>query len=935
MSAAVGGTSLAMLVQQREMQNAKKLEALVLKNDELAEAYEHAEREREALLARLDELDAHTNELNQTAAAQDARMTYMEKGVEERFGVVEAAVGEMASHAVRDMVSEQVAKALRPVQEQFAQRCADLERLLLERDVTVTILKAQMGDVARYVGANGLMHRLRNTERAMRDAYVESFARSPAAKFTSINIHTEQYVASSEPSLEQERAEAQLQAMMSCKSDIVASHESVIQQLEALGDRLKSTAPVAPDAQTPPAAGTPHSPPAPQPAGPSLLDEIEALREATDRKLHEMSEEVTTALERVDAQKKTSYGVLEGRMNLQEGTICQLQGKLIESIESTGDFTQRLKNVESRVGAHEGRLTAADAALRSMDVQQKIIGEQLDEGRAAEAEKTARLEELITGLVQDIGVMEEKRRQRERDSDAGRQISELDRLDVQDIRQDIELLKDQHAASQTKAVDGATAEQLLAEMARARSVLDALIAQQQAKEDHATALLKQTETRLDVKVHTKMVELETYVRHVLSGAAAEPPSLPKPQDAPQPAAEGGTASEVTSVASGSPRPPPGSMVIDSAAAPPPSQHQDSHLSHLLPDLPSVSPALGEDRQTSPKRGSDLDNAHLFRAAATSMSHRPSAPHSFGSSSPERVVRESAVEVAAAAPAPVLRQPSLSLTPANPHSHGSTLSYPPPSAHASQHSRHSALASTPHSTGAGAQVSGVYEYGSASPAGSVDPTALLQQFNSVASQPPPPRSASSSAFVSPVDPALADAKALMEAKLQRSRAAMDERRRLEADLEKVNQQLSFIQVAFQTVSEKEGTLGESKHAFLSQLDVDGSDRAEGVKQKLLKMVDDIRRSKQNIYERERVLVDEGGKLRKNIGELREVEKVLAEEIHALQKTVAQGAAARGRTSPAATPYSAPPAYSRPSGAGHAPPVLQQSDAQPRSRTPQVR
>eukprot|EP01060_Flectonema_neradi_P017462 TRINITY_DN24350_c0_g1_i1.p1 TRINITY_DN24350_c0_g1~~TRINITY_DN24350_c0_g1_i1.p1 ORF type:complete len:770 (+),score=194.90 TRINITY_DN24350_c0_g1_i1:145-2454(+) len=132
------------------------------------------------------------------------------------------------------------------------------------------------------------------------------------------------------------------------------------------------------------------------------------------------------------------------------------------------------------------------------------------------------------------------------------------------------------------------------------------------------------------------------------------------------------------------------------------------------------------------------------------------------------------------------------------------------------------------------------------------------------------------------------KAQLEDRLAASRDVMDERRRLESDLEKTNQQLSFIQMAFQTLAEKEGTLDGSKHVFngwVKQLESDNTEKASAVKGKLLKMMEDIRKSKHNVYEREWALVEEGSKLRKMIAELRETEKSISDEMHRLQKMLA--------------------------------------------------
>ena len=154
--------SLAMLVQQRELQNSKKLEALVLKNDELAESWQHAEKEREALLERLGYLD---NKITEACAGllglkkdnigmmteHTSRLSYLEQGVEERFRLVEQQVSSQSSPS--DTVTT----------DRFVKE-------LSSRDKIISDLQSMISSLAQKVGGMDLRKEIESTTEATKTA---------------------------------------------------------------------------------------------------------------------------------------------------------------------------------------------------------------------------------------------------------------------------------------------------------------------------------------------------------------------------------------------------------------------------------------------------------------------------------------------------------------------------------------------------------------------------------------------------------------------------------------------------------------------------------------------------------------------------------------------------------------------------------------------
>jgi len=132
------------------------------------------------------------------------------------------------------------------------------------------------------------------------------------------------------------------------------------------------------------------------------------------------------------------------------------------------------------------------------------------------------------------------------------------------------------------------------------------------------------------------------------------------------------------------------------------------------------------------------------------------------------------------------------------------------------------------------------------------------------------------------PELETVKQVLHEKLAQSKAEMESRRLLEAELEKVDQQLSYIKLAFQALSEKEGTLDTSRVSVLEQLSNDDSEKAVLLRSRMTRLMDDIRRDKRNVYDREKVLLDDSRRLRNQISEARERERQLADEMQGLQK-----------------------------------------------------
>eukprot|EP01064_Diplonema_japonicum_P023529 TRINITY_DN33960_c0_g1_i1.p1 TRINITY_DN33960_c0_g1~~TRINITY_DN33960_c0_g1_i1.p1 ORF type:complete len:792 (+),score=238.94 TRINITY_DN33960_c0_g1_i1:43-2418(+) len=757
--AGVGGTSLAMLVQQRELQNSRKLETLVMKNDELAEACRNAEQEREALLERLGYLDTRITETctglvtfrrecDGRINEHTSRLTYLEQGVEERFKLLEAKVETPVDNKyVEGLVSETVQRAMRPLQKQIA-----------EKDETINLLALQLRAVAGKVGGYALQEELR----------------SVTTEFTE---ELETLEEKTEKAINQKcfNIQDKLQQLTNTCGDLTSKVSQLDSKCSGLTHRMEST-----------------------------------------------EQNQTSGIE----QRTTA----EGRLNQLEAGISHIQEKIIQAVAASSSGATRLELLESKVGVTDGKILALEADAKGVSTSVGVLTEQLTASTTTVAQNVDNMKDELLNLANDVEVMEEKRRKREaQQTEPGTQLAELDRLDLIDIRKDIELLKDN-----SPIIDEARILALVSELDRGKDVLESIIKMHEAK-------TLQRSDDLDRRVH----QLEH------SALERREPAVPAP-------------------------------VVSNSAL------RLSAIEELAMPSPGLSVALPQQeskpsRTVSPgRRNDDMLKMPILTTAAAERSV------SGGSGSKEALSRG----------------PSPSRV----------------------------------TGGSGAVAEGMgtiramQQLLEQSTTPVVDKSVPLDFEESIKKQeewrstflttqqeapPPPPmnmqhyemRRSVSPAFTRHDDVSVAaEVKSQMEEKLDRSKEVMEERRRLESELEKVNQQLSFIQMAFQTLSEK-----ESKHALISQLESDGSEKADNVKGKLLKVVEDIRKSKHNIYERERVLVEEGSRLRKRIGELRETEKELAEELHSLQKMLAahlpRGTGVTPSIAPTPAPKmpSMPPAY----------------------------
>eukprot|EP00756_Hemistasia_phaeocysticola_P030196 Hpha_TRINITY_DN16277_c2_g2::TRINITY_DN16277_c2_g2_i1::g.12140::m.12140 len=129
--------------------------------------------------------------------------------------------------------------------------------------------------------------------------------------------------------------------------------------------------------------------------------------------------------------------------------------------------------------------------------------------------------------------------------------------------------------------------------------------------------------------------------------------------------------------------------------------------------------------------------------------------------------------------------------------------------------------------------------------------------------------------------------------KQAKGLASQRRAAEGELQKVSEQLAFIQLAFHTLQEREGTLSNVESeavaadtgmvGMLSRLQSDTTPRAERLKDKLEVLMQDIRRSKHAVVEREQALVAESHRLRQSVRSLRAKEVQLNAEARSASTT----------------------------------------------------
>ncbi|KAJ9471212.1 hypothetical protein DIPPA_23542 [Diplonema papillatum] len=932
-----GGQSLVKLVQQREMQFSKKLEVLVSKNEELVVAYKHAEGEREVLLERLALLDERMSEASGGLVALkrdaddrlsevDARFSYLEQGVEERFRQLEsrpaAAPSIVDTSAREDAPSTDmslVEKYLHDALQQFSDTvlCASEARaeaaekrlgaLLGEvslRDKKIAALQASVRAVAERVGGSALQAELERIdsdhvreEKEMKQR-LEHHATSVTRQLENLGRRLFDGSDAANKSLEQKCTAIEEDALAAQRKQATVDQKcaSIAAASVSIDQRLENRCAYLDD---------------------KLTDHAEALAarcEDLEEKLHRLEagvhEELSFARERIEsadvklleavqkaAQSEANVGKrlqqadaqrgsvveaqskAEGRLNTLEGTLQIVNDGYVDNKSTLAAAVARLDAVETKLGSVEARGTTLDGEVKSNSIQQKASSDAVKEMR----KEVDRVVGIVQQVVEDVSVMEEKRRQREADEvEHAARIAQLDREDFVDLRRDIELLKDS-----TPAIDDSRILALVSELDRGKDVLETIVKMQEVKLDQRSDDLEQRIAAVEDLLHATRS----------SGRAYDEAQKTPHSGLSQRSASGGDG--------GTPRPTPSTHHSARLGGP------ISNRYHTLRDAERSSPERAAEagkeahqlRTMSPTRRADADDPGTSRTERSASGSRQSENAHLGSTVP---IAGGGSGRAVGTPEPGVFQEAEG---GIPFSRG-----PSPSGSLGVVGGHS-------SEGSGTlrimqqlldqQHSGAALSGHAKTVAHEFETSLAKQEewrSAVAATgrgPPPPQppqpnaddlylinrgrsgslggSRGAAGFPRHDDATVVvEIRAQIEEKMASCKDVGDERRRLEGSLDKVNQQLSFIQMHFQTLSEKESALAESKQALLAQLESDGSEKADSVKHKLLKMMDDLRQSKHNNYERERMLVDEGSRLRKSIGELREQEKQVSEEIHHLQK-----------------------------------------------------
>ena len=724
--ASPGGASLAMLVQQREQQNSKKLESLVAKNEELCEANLHAEREREALLARLGDLDARLSATDavcqhlqgttqETTQAHNGRMTYLEQGIEERFGLLENDMrgvqqSASAANAVREereldmeMVEKLIVEAMAHAAQTSNDRIASLQAELQAKDTAITSLHLQLASVAKWVGGVALQEELQRVSEEhtksleAAELKVEGDKRSVAKQLASL---TERIIHSD------------------------AQHKSIEENhrtnQDTVSDRLAFLE--------------------------ASLDTQNASIETYKTQLSGMSESVSriaqrdTSANESAARAEGAVQAVDGRLNTVEGTLYQLQTKLIESVEGSVETRLRTEKLEANLGENAGNVIALSTEVKEMHPVLRSLKEEVESSEAENQARHTRLEEMLSTVITDLSVIDEKRRQgAKEESAADRRMSEINRTDLQDLRKEIELLKDA-----SPVVDEGRLQTLVSEVERNKQSIE---------------LLRDPRTSLRQSYNTESVIL--------------------------------------------PRSPRGRETL---------HEKSGSLERRLETLES---ALEQDERQSAAVSPMRSGRRLADPIPQTHSHTVS----YGAETLD--MRGLGVTGSrGATPPPALQNVNVS------HAHRRSSGTPPPGRppqHLSpqQSSSTSSGDSLSPQEGRGRVGDGYDPVADAKSAFERDFDAAFSTALEGAQLP-----VSGGGGVVPVVPlltplvmpqssaAVAEVKQAMEERLVRSRDITQERRRLEADLEKVNQHLAFNQMAFQTVADKEGALGMRSPFFAS-------------------------------------------------------------------------------------------------------------------------
>eukprot|EP01062_Namystynia_karyoxenos_P047560 TRINITY_DN35940_c0_g4_i1.p1 TRINITY_DN35940_c0_g4~~TRINITY_DN35940_c0_g4_i1.p1 ORF type:complete len:872 (+),score=280.50 TRINITY_DN35940_c0_g4_i1:87-2702(+) len=839
-----GQTSLAMLVQQRELQNSRKLESLVLKNDELAEACHVAQRERRALLERLDYLEARITETctammsirretDGRIGAHDSRMAYVEQGCEERFQIVEEAVKELQGHAAQSAQQQRgapdprwdaVVGALRLMATRVGGGTlwAELETALGVASAggdggatpaEGTALARRVSDLSKELDA--VRSRTGSPEIVCLTAHCEELERQLAAHardLRSVQARVDQWQIA-----EQSGMSGEMEGRL-CRSE---------SKLEGIDAR------------------------------------VEAFQEALSRQ-----ENLRVQLQQ---QLVSEQAGQDGRLRSAEAMLVQLQDRVAASASTAAAAQGRADALESRLARVEGfdpRLAEAECGLRGLGARLDHATERAEaaQGREMGREEAVRKLALdVQQLASEVSVVDEKRRQREREED-GRitQVEERLGAELDELRREVDHLRDR-----APGVDESRVAALCAELDRGKDVLESIVRMH------------------ELKLREKSDEMELRVSALERSIDGVPWHAPAPQQSAQQSPRR------------RPQTPPAASAVAGrgALAPPGAAHGALPAPAQLPvPSPPRCPQHGVQQPALPRRAGSLDALAAHRS--TQSNPGPGAPPVLTSAGPDR--SGSALSGRSASPSASRRpSPGGPLTPRLlGGAPGGALQVPPTrTVHAPGGSTCGAATAVPAHEEPGGIARALQLMAARDGAGpaagrgaeearQLAADALREQVDRyeqhVRDQEAQRQLQQRGASATPPADQMAEVKRALELRLSQSKHAMEKRRALEAELERINQQLSFIQLAFHAISEKEGTLDESRGAFLQQLQADGSDRARELRERMTRLMDDIRRDKRNVYERERGLVEEGNRLRSEIAGLREGEKQLADEMQRLQR-----------------------------------------------------
>eukprot|EP00756_Hemistasia_phaeocysticola_P039519 Hpha_TRINITY_DN16820_c4_g1::TRINITY_DN16820_c4_g1_i3::g.151453::m.151453 len=785
-----GQTSLAMLVQQRELQNSRKLESLVLKNDELVEASIQAEQERRQLIERLDYIDSRLTETctsfmalrrdsDQRHGAADSRMAYVEQGCEERFRLLEDAVKALQSGQRREEIQrwEQMALALRAV--------------------------------ADRVGGEALLGEVAN---ALRTADL----RSERSTWSISDLFFRGRKEGGSP-----RASPRGGRYGEALVDEVAFLR------EKLRDAVSRLDQVSLSSQRDQGGFSGES-------DHSRLGAVESKLEAADSRLTSILEtQVRGEAQRTQHfQESLTLGAsLDGRLKTAESILVQLQDRVSSASSMAASNQGRTEGLETRISRVEGqesKLAELEGVTRAATVRIEHVQERLDgiQNRGQKQDEgIGRLQQSVQQLADELSVADEKRRQlqREHDERAQQQEEKLKGINTQleDLGERVPLVDDTRMAA------------LCAELDRGKDVLETIVRRHELK-----------------------------LRENTAGMDARLLALEKDRSFP------GTAVRAHSVSAGSDRhqspvrrpltPPAAGIVMRNWPAPLTVPPAPAHLPAPVPSPPRTSlpyatpvsasaPVLasqvlsgfrpGSSPPTRP--GADTPAPNALTAEALRASGASSGPPALAGAGLDR--SGSGASVRSTSPG-ITRRAGPGGSPAVSRTLTAAAAFPPFRGTAGYRA-----ASAPSGLG-----------------GPVSPTATDRTRSPY------------------LRPELEAVKQTLHEKLSQSKGEMENRRQLEMELEKVDQQLSYIKLAFQALSEKEGTLDTSRVSVLEQLSNDDSEKAILLRSRMTRLMDDIRRDKRNVYDREKALLDDSRRLRAQVSETRERERKLAEEMQSLQK-----------------------------------------------------